>query len=1570
MSRKNIRNRFWNRLFAVILAVAMVFCKMLTSFETVQAHASERSNGLAMFENKTYDLIAFENPEVTYILGDNDGQLFYQTAEKTFPFTDLGEVTYTIDKADVGLSCDAESGKICITDYMRLEEKLITEGSVVVTVRADKKKAGEKYPADYAEYILTILLDDIPEESYVIASESEKGKNGWYTKAVTILPADPETYVISNSCNPDSFGENVVYENSGMDYYVYLRNIQTGRITKRIKLEGVKIDREAPSVNSMQIDFLDANLIQRFLSTITFGFYKPSVTICFTAKDTVSGIDYFDWAYTKEDKASDCNEEYCEGRLPVTTGADGTAVAELELTAEEAEEIKQYRGTIAFTAMDKAGLISELKSDNTVFVVDTKEPVCISEYITEAVYTLGDRYYYNADAQVKLSITEANFFADDVVIRVSKDGGEPETVIIWPEEWTADEEIADTYNTVITLSADGEYVVYADYKDRCDNKMKTYQSETIIVDKTKPEISSVYEREGDTQSVSVTIKEHNFQPSDIHVDVNAVDINGEILAVENMETDLQNGEWTTEGDVHTIVLSELSDAIYTLTIHYTDLAMNQSETHITDPFVIDHTAPLLKDMSITYSEGLQEIYEGRLGFYNPLPTKVDSAEIEACPVTITFTAVDSISGIDRFDWTYLREAGASVINEDSLKGQLVWKPEEIDPEKIEIVQNSEDKSIFTATLILPGEVGKQLHGNIAFMATDRCGNKSEKLEDLDYVVVVDSIAPTIKAECDEANRIVESEGETKLYYNQTVKFTFEITEANFFAEDVQVIVMKDGVEAKKAEVTWERVAADSDTYKGILMLNAPQDHSGDGDYIISVSYMDKSNNIMEKYTSDTIVIDTILPLIQVSYSNQNIIRTLKDSDGKERKYFDEVQVANILIKEHNFEVSEVKDHIIAKDVTGKVLDVNALVYKSEWNDNEDLHTMTITYSGDANYIFDIDYIDLAMNEAEDYTSDYFTVDKTGPVNLTISYSESVLDTVLENVTFGFYDAKVKVTITAEDSTSGIYEFICGYQNADTIVYSDSGQKATAVFEIPKEALGDQNQFNGTVEFIAGDRAGNTSEFKDTKRIVVDNIAPSLQMNYNAPVNEEAGISYYDGNINVVLTVTEANFYSQDVIVTVTKDGVAYNVIPSWRKNATDVHVGTFTLEEDGDYLIAVNYKDKSGNGMPAYVSDQLTIDTGMDAPVITINGKEESGKAYKNEVIPAVSFFDENFDDYEITLTRTRYGAKNVDVRETFIGNHMTTNAKGGSGIFDEFTSFAENDGIYNFTVTITDKAGHECTSRVEFTVNRFGSVYEYNDYLISLITGGGAYVSSVVKDLKITEYNADRLVEDSLNIEITRDGKPLDVVKYDIDPIINELVPVGESGWFEYDYTISKDNFMADGVYKIFISSKDATGNKPENTSFNDRNILFRVDSTAPEITSITGLEKSIINAQEVTVNYIVYDTMGLKSIKVLVDGKLLGETIMDFADSNNYEGSFVIKESSIVQQVRLVVEDLAGNIVDTGEESFENAYEFYPDVIVSTNFFVRWYANKPLFFGILGGTVAISAIICKKCRNKLTSH
>ena len=430
---------------------------------------------------------------------------------------------------------------------------------------------------------------------------------------------------------------------------------------------------------------------------------------------------------------------------------------------------------------------------------------------------------------------------------------------------------------------------------------------------------------------------------------------------------------------------------------------------------------------------------------------------------------------------------------------------------------------------------------------------------------------------------------------------------------------------------------------------------------------------------------------------------------------------------------------------------------------------------------------------------------------------------------------------------------------------------------------------------------------------------------------------------------------------------------SWSDGSVDTHVGTFTLTDDADYIVTINYRDKSGNAMTEYRSNQLTIDTKIEEPTYTINGVAKSGDnggAYKDAANIGFSFEDQNFDTQTVKLIRTRFN-ETKDVTAEFV--KVGLNDKGGSGSFD-IAKKVDNDGIYVLTVTMKDKAGHSTESHVKFTINRFGSVYEYSDYLSSLIKDGGQYIAkngdaAITDDLVITEYNADRIVRGSLKIVITRDGETIDT-KFAANPEASDSTAIGSSGGYQYVYTISKDNFIEDGVYNITITSEDATGNTSTSVPDNsiDKNgdkildvMTFTVDTTAPEIRNIVGLDKKIVNAQEQLVKYTIVDVGGLKQVEVVVNGQTV-DTITDFGDDlNSFSGEFTLSESNDAQTVQIKVTDLAGNITDTASDDFNpgELYVFNDVITVSTNFFVRWYANTALFWGSIGGVVVVTAAI-----------
>ncbi|MGN1139424.1 MAG: starch-binding protein [Ruminococcus sp.] len=1417
------------------------------------------------------------------------------------------------------------------------------------------EKTYTKYKGSNASYIINISFADTPYNPYTLNTPT--GNNGWYIEPLKVSVSDDNKdennipkYNISKTPIPADFKDSVEFNDQGENTrYVYLSERSTGGITAPIELESVRIDTVCPQELSIEYSDPINGWWENLISAITFGFYNPEkgkTIVTFTAKDVTSGVDHFNWSYTKEDGSSDSNLELIKDKHIDVVLNDSVATATLELPLNEKE---QLRGNISFYATDKAGNVSDtLTDDNKTIVIDSISPECSVSY-SDCKQTIGTQMYYDGDVTAKIEITEANFFKEDVKVYVSKNEETPYEVV---PEWVDDS--VDVHIGTFTISGDGDYKVKVEYTDKSSNEMESYTSDIITIDTTKPVVDFKYDKEN--QSTTFTVKEHNFSPENISVIVESKDINGNDVTEHGLQSELREAQWTNEGnDVYTVTVSDYVDAIYSLDISYVDPSLRESEVLTTEKFTIDHTGPT--DVSISYSKPiLGTILETiTLGFYNP-------------NVTVTFTAYDNTSGVDTFVWFYARQDGASEINRQ-YDGETLTVDPTTDQDKI-------DKSKFTKTIVLEVNEAEQLRGSFSVRATDKFNNNGEKIDN-ENVIVVDTIAPEMSVEFSEASRTA---GKTMYYGNDKngkAIVTFNVNEANFYSEDVKVSVSKNGGDKKAvSDVVWTDKSVDEHT--GVYTI------SGDGHYVVYVDYTDRSNNKMTSYISDTIIIDTKKPVITVEYDNEIVIEKLSNSKNHNRSYFDDEQKATVTIKEHNFNAKEVKFRILAKDVNGNPLDNT---YKmSKWKSNGDEHTIKITYSGDANYTFDIDYTDLANNEAKDYNPDYFAVDKTAPTDLKVSYSKSVLDTTLETLTFGFYKAKVTVTLSARDNISKVNKFDYSYINAKNVspvnaelldqiikkssIKYDKDDKglATTTFTIPKDALGDDNQFNGTVAFVAYDRSGNSTKKKDTKRIVVDNIAPNAQVEFDSPVKIVNGVSYYDGSIESTIVIDEANFYEEDVKIRVSKDGHNYPVTARWDDSKTDVHTGTFTLEGlknshsgDGRYVVYVDYKDKSNNAMKTYKSDTLVIDTTIETPIIAINGnKQADGTAYKDEVIPSISFSDENLENYQVKLTRTRFGEKNIDVTDEFIGGRVSSNKKGGSGTFDTFKKIAENDGIYTLTVKVSDMADHSSESTVKFTVNRFGSVYGYNKYLAKLIKDGGAYTQNVKEDLVVTEYNADRLLANSLDIEVTRDGKPIDNLKYTATPAINKNTKIGSSGWYQYKYIISKDNFNVDGIYKITVSSKDATGNSPENNNYDDKVITFRVDSTAPEITSVVGLEESIINAQEVNGKYTVYDTIGLESITIYIDGEKYGKTITDFKkDLNNYIGEFILKEKSSAQSVRIVVKDLAGNVTDTDAKAFSSEYEFNKAVTVSTNFFVRWFANAPLFWGSIGSVAVIAGAI-----------
>lgn len=635
-------------------------------------------------------------------------------------------------------------------------------------------------------------------------------------------------------------------------------------------------------------------------------------------------------------------------------------------------------------------------------------------------------------------------------------------------------------------------------------------------------------------------------------------------------------------------------------------------------------------------------------------------------------------------------------------------------------------------------------------------------------------------------------------------------------------------------------------------------------------------------------------------------------------------------------------------------------------------------------VFVAELIDNSGNVSYDYFA--FGIDKTAP-QISVSYDNNNADT--KSGSGAFFNANRTATVTVKERNF----------NTENIEWTIRNAEGTApTHSAPKFTQGSGNRDDDTYVYTVTysndgiysfdmkytDRAGNKNQAIDygnsvaPTKFVVDKTLPVINVSYDN--NDARNEKYFNAYRTATVTVTEHNFDVNRVTITGTAslDGNAVKFPDASWSNSGDTHVATIKYDTDADYTFDISMDDMAGNKSneanygSSVAPKDFVVDTTIDKPVI---GGVENGNSYKDSVLPKIDFSDINFKDVKVTLLRTRKDEIDKDVTSDYI--NVSTNDKGGSfaATEDTFKKIQENDGIYTLSVQITDKAENTSSDEVTFTVNRFGSVYSLGTYLSNDLND--KYVQSIDNDIVITEYNPDRLVEGNLDVVVTRDGSPVEYGdgELTISPVVNELAKIGSSGWYQYEYTISKNVFTddngnpIDGIYKVYVGSEDTVGNKSENISYDESSVLFRLDHTAPTIKSVSGLDKKIVNADEQKVSYEVFDAIGIDSIDVYYyDGNGTrvdhirstdkGSTdVTDIlSDLTNYTGSFTIGSSTTSEPVRIVIKDLAGNVTDTDSKDFDvDSIDFNRAITVSTNFFVRWFANKIVFGCSIAAIIAV---------------
>lgn len=590
----------------------------------------------------------------------------------------------------------------------------------------------------------------------------------------------------------------------------------------------------------------------------------------------------------------------------------------------------------------------------------------------------------------------------------------------------------------------------------------------------------------------------------------------------------------------------------------------------------------------------------------------------------------------------------------------------------------------------------------------------------------------------------------------------------------------------------------------------------------------------------------------------------------------------------------------------------------------------------------------------------FSIDKTKPV-IDVKYDNN------EHTTYGgndYYKADRTATVTVTERNfdeslveaaimrnGGRYTTIGGWTHNNNTADPD---KSTHVAKIVYNTDGDF-----TFDIAVKDKAMNSADKFTQQKFTVDKTAPVIDVSFDN--NSAKNGNYYKADRTATIKITEHNFNSgsQYVNIPVTAEGTTAPSVVGWSGSGDD-HNATVSFNKDGKYSFTVDYTDLAGNKAVQKKVDSFYID--KTAPEVEITGVADH-QAYNGTVAPVVTYRDDNFtDDHDFKFTRIDINNKSDDTSKF----DYDTDGNGVTEFIYKYRDFAEvleNDGIYNFTVELSDKAGNSTSKSVTFSVNRFGSTFKASDESKKLINNG---YTNAEQDIVIEEINVTPLTKHSVTLAKSG-GNSTELVE-NTDYTFTSSNNGNE--WCKSVYTVNKKNFSDEAAYTVTIMSVDKAKNTNNNRmadsslSTEQKNkrecaISFVVDKTSP-LVSITGIKDNELYKEASKKVKIVCEDDNLDKSKLFVtlDNKKLAEgedyTIVDDKDGSiagMLTAEIVLKAETggIKENLKVTIGDLAGN---TGEKSVDN-------FILSANIFQRFFANPVLVICTFAGLALVIAAV-----------
>lgn len=512
------------------------------------------------------------------------------------------------------------------------------------------------------------------------------------------------------------------------------------------------VDLKAPTI-TVAVDH-DPSAQGASGSSDPYNFYNQATKMTFTVSDE---------HLLRSAQLDDPSGQYSISTSEASAEGKGQVVLTASLKDGTPAQDAEYQRDIVLTAVDLAGNIRtwtidhegtvvldkvSSSSENAAINGGSEHPQALIQDTVAPVVTLSGvtaGTYYNTAQTVEATVEELNFDylqafdgGRGIVTVTSYEGNAGRarsTSTVTANDFSGSK---PNYSYSQSFSSDGHYELTAQFEDYAGNLSNQASIGEFTIDMTNPTIDVTWDNEDvrndkyykATRTATITVTEHNFDPSLFNVDT----------------TGSMSG-WSDNGDTHTCTVFFDEGSAHTLAISGADLAGNDAGVFSEPEFVVDLTEPeveiagtaqRLGYLADDANGGLVNAYHGDLedksaynGVVVPVITYTDNEPLSSADLTYTVSGTKhgeeveldaATSDEDKEMTTTFRDVG--YVGPDSGDGSN-WEDFYVDDYAVDA------DDIYTIKATITDQAGNEAEAEITFSVNRYGSNYVVDLQDLD-----------------------------------------------------------------------------------------------------------------------------------------------------------------------------------------------------------------------------------------------------------------------------------------------------------------------------------------------------------------------------------------------------------------------------------------------------------------------------------------------------------------------------------------------------------------------------------------------------------------------------------------------------------------------------------------------------------------------------------------------------------------------------------------------------------------------------------------------------------------------